>query len=543
MAAEAAQNRECFAAERNLNMQHAKKWISSLLAFAVAMVFCLTAFAADSTYTITITNNASGHVYEAYQVFSGSLSDQGVLSNVNWGSGVDGAALLTALKGASISGLDFSSCTDAASVAEVLSAAKLGDDAAASQAFAQIVGQHLTASVSGTCAYADGKYTISGLAAGYYFVKDQDGSVTGNDSYTRFMLQVVKDVTVQPKSGSVTVEKKVKDTDDSAAVTTGWQDSADYDIGDAVPFQLTGTLPADYADYSTYQYIFHDVESAGLTLNAGSVVVKADGSVIAADKYTVVTSGLTDGCTFEVKFADLKTIAPALTKDSVITVEYSATLNASAVLGSAGNPNKVSLEFSNNSNQGGKGSTGKTPEDKVIVFTYKTVVNKVDASGNALTGAEFTLEKLYKGTGTAADTWKAVAAVKNDAGTIFTFSGLDDGSYRLTETVTPAGYNSIDPIYFTVAAEHDAASDNPALTSLSANQTAADGSKLDTGTIATFTAAADTGVLSTNVINKAGATLPSTGGIGTTVFTVGGIVLILVAGVLYAVRRKVGRGE
>ena len=119
--------------------------------------------------------------------------------------------------------------------------------------------------------------------------------------------------------------------------------------------------------------------------------------------------------------------------------------------------------------------------------------------------------------------------VKNDEGTTFTFSGLDDGNYRLTETKTPAGYNTIEDIYFTITAEHDVLSDNPALTSLSGNAT--------TGEI-TFTSNTAEGSLSANVINNAGATLPETGGMGTTVFYVVGAALVVTAVVLLVTKKR-----
>ena len=155
------------------------------------------------------------------------------------------------------------------------------------------------------------------------------------------------------------------------------------------------------------------------------------------------------------------------------------------------------------------------------------IVNKVDGEGAPLTGAEFTLEKYNKETGE----WEAITAVKNDEGTTFTFSGLDDGKYRLTETKTPAGYNSIAPIEFTITAEHDVLADDPALTSLSGNAT--------TGEI-TFTSSTAEGSLSTNVVNKAGSTLPETGGIGTTIFYVLGAVLVVGAGVVLVIKKRMG---
>ena len=218
--------------------------------------------------------------------------------------------------------------------------------------------------------------------------------------------------------------------------------------------------------------------------------------------------------------------------NSVITVEYTATLNNNAVLGSAGNPNEVYLEYSNNPNKSEEGDneTGTTPKDVVIVFTYKTIVNKVDEKGDALTGAEFTLEKYNKKT----DKWEAITVVKNDEGTTFTFSGLDDGNYRLTETKTPAGYNTIKPIEFTITAEHDVLSDNPALTSLNGNVT--------TGEI-TFTSNVTDGSLSTDVVNKAGSTLPETGGMGTTIFYILGGLLVLFAVVFLVAKKRMSNME
>ena len=125
--------------------------------------------------------------------------------------------------------------------------------------------------------------------------------------------------------------------------------------------------------------------------------------------------------------------------------------------------------------------------------------------------------------------WKAITVVKNAEGTTFTFSGLDDGNYRLTETKTPAGYNTIDPIEFTITAEHDVLSDSPALKSLSGNAT--------TGEI-TFTSNTTEGSLSADVVNKAGATLPETGGIGTTIFYVLGSVLLVGAAVLLITKKR-----
>ena len=504
-------------------MKHLKKLAGVLLALAMVFTLALPAFADEegtsptpTTYSITINNSAKGHTYEAYQIFTGDLSGT-TLSNIVWGSGISEAGK-TALG-------------DAAAKAETL---KTEADA---KAFAKAVAPYLTTAAGSASTVTDGKYVISGLAAGYYLVKDKDGSLTGdNDSYTEYIVKVVSNTTATPKSDVPTVQKKVKDINNSTDdAMTNWQDSADHDIGDSVPFQLKATLADNVSSYTTYKVVFHDIQSKGLTYN-NDAKVYIDGKE--TDGFTVTPTANADGTTtLTVSCDDVKALGAD--DSSVITVEYTATLNENAVLGSAGNPNEVYLEYSNNPNksESGNNETGNTPKDVVIVFTYKTIISKItknpdynpEVEGSKeyipLTGAEFTLEKYNKKT----DKWEAITVVKNDEGTTFTFTGLDDGNYRLTETKTPAGYNSIDPIAFTVTAEHDVLSDNPALTSLSGNAT--------TGEL-TFTPNTTEGSLSADVVNKSGSTLPETGGMGTTLFYVLGGGLVLVAVVLLVTKKR-----
>ena len=486
-------------------MKYFKKIASLVLALALALVLAVPAMAAN-TYSITINNSATGHTYEAYQIFTGDLATNEagnkVLSNIVWGSGISEAGK-TALG-------------DAATKAETL---KTEADA---KAFAKEVAPYLTTAAGSANTVTDGKYVISGLAAGYYLVKDKDGSVTGEgDAYTEYIIKVVGNVTADPKSDVPEVEKKVKDTNDSTGETSGWQDSADYDIGDSVPFQLTATLADNVSAYTTYKIVFHDTLSAGLTYNNDAKVTFNGTDVTSYFTITETNGTLTITCDNVKAFS--------ATNSSVITVEYTATLDDDAVLGSVGNPNEVYLEYSNNPNksEAGNNETGNTPKDVVVVFSYKVIVNKVDGEGAPLTGAEFTMEKYNKETGE----WEAITAVKNDEGTTFTFSGLDDGKYRLKETTTPNGYNTIDDIYFTITATHDIEADNPALTGLSGDVT--------TGKI-TFTASLPAGSLTTNVVNQSGATLPETGGIGTTIFYVLGAVLVVGAGVVLVTKKRMG---
>ena len=510
-------------------MKHIKKLASLLLVLVMVFALATTAFAEETTYSITINNSAKDHTYEAYQIFTGDLSGT-TLSNIVWGSGVSEAGQ-TALG-------------DAAAKAETL---KTEADA---KAFAKAVAPYLTTAAGSANTVTDGKYVISGLAAGYYLVKDQDGSLTGdNDSYTEYIIQVVGNVTATPKSDVPEVQKKVKDINDSTDTTkTDWQDSADYDIGDSIPFQLKATLADNVSSYTTYKVVFHDTLSKGLTYN-NDAKVYIDGTE--TNGFTVTATVNADGITtLTVSCDDVKALGAG--NSSVITVEYTAKLNENAVLGSAGNPNEVYLEYSNNPNKSEEGNneTGETPKDVVIVFTYKTIINKVDSENKPLTGAAFKLEKLIKGEDGAADTWTTVKEFTVDETTTsFTFSGLDDGQYKLTETKTPAGYNTIDPIYFVIEATHDATADTPALTVLKAYLTDENGNKktevkdgetvnIDLGTV-DLTA----GSITTTVVNQSGSKLPSTGGIGTTIFYVLGGVLVLAAVVLLVTKKRMSGAE
>ena len=235
------------------------------------------------------------------------------------------------------------------------------------------------------------------------------------------------------------------------------------------------------------------------------------------------------------------------TNSSVVTVEFTAVLNENANIGSLGNPNEVYLEYSNNPNKSEAGDntpgtpdqpdqpdqpedeheTGKTPNDVVIVFTYKVVVNKVDNEGNDLPGAGFTLYKKDAESGEYVE----LAAVEAGTATQFSFVGLDDGEYKLVETDTPQGYNSIEDIEFTVTAEHDILSDNPALTSLSGEAVSGE---------VTFTPVVSQGSLSTDVVNNKGTTLPETGGMGTSIFYILGSILAVAAVVLLVKKKRMG---
>lgn len=452
-------------------------------------------------YTITINGETDGHTFEAYQIFKGDLNDS-TLSNIQWGTGV--------------TPFEFHGSNEAAKIAEGLTESNAVE-------FSKEAAKHLTSNPSAT-----GTSTITVTEAGYYLIKDKDNSLTGKDgkAYTAYILKVIKDETVKPKADVPSVIKKVKDTNDTTGETTDWQDSADYDFGDKVPFQLTATLPkTNFDKYQTYYLEFSDTLSKGLSYDENSLVVKVGDRTLTTSEYTISTTKDSEGNTkLSVVITDVKALGG--TAGGKVTVDYTATLTTDAVIGAKGNPNEVELIYSNNPNENGTGKpkdTGKTPKDTVIVFTYKTVINKVDQNQQPLTGAGFTLYKKVKGE------WKVVKEITAGEATKFEFTGIDDGEYKLSETATPAGYNTIKDITFTVEATHETEADQPKLTNLSG--VAASGQ-------ITFTADKDAGSLTTQVENKKGSILPSTGSIGTTVLYVAGSVLVVAAGILLVTKKR-----
>lgn len=497
-----------------MKKQITKHFMAFFLSLVMIMAMGLTAFAEGEptgakTYKLTLTGTATGHTYEAYQIFTGDLSTNAegkkVLSNVKWGTGV--------------------TYTGAESATDV--ANKLVDENEKERmTLDQLVGKLTLTSPVKSVKSSEGSTVIDGLAAGYYLVKDQDGTQANTaDAYTKFIVQVVGDTEATIKSDVPTVEKKVKDTNDSTGKTSNWQDSADADIGDDVQYQITGTMPDNIGDYTSYTYTFTDKMSKGLTYTPNTATIKI-GDTVVTDFFTESVTTKDGSTTVTWTCGNLKDIKNVtLDENTKVVVTYTAQLNENAVIGAAGNPNTVSLTYSNNPNQGGNGDTGKTPEDKNIVFTYKTIVNKLDQDKKSLAGAAFKLEKKQSD-----GTYKKVTEYTAGEETTFEFTGLDDGEYKLTETTTPTGYNTIDPIEFTISAEHDTASADPKLTSLSVK----DVKPVE----AEFTADKDAGSLTTNIENKKGSTLPSTGGRGTTMIYIIGAALVVTSGVVLVMRKK-----
>ncbi len=482
-----------------------KKLMAALLAVAMVCAMAIPAFA-----TVDIT----GHTFEAYQIFAGDLNE-GTLSNVTWGHNVTTATLLNYLKTANAA---YSACTDAKDVAEVLSQ---HNDLASD--FAKIAADHVT----GT-AMATGTGSVTLPSAGYYLIVDTTDVANKHDAKNLSLLKVSGATTVTPqvKTDIPTLEKKVKDINDTTGVKSDWQDSADYDIGDTIPYKLTATL-GKLDNYDKYYVKFVDTMDH-LTYVANSASVKIDTTELTPTQYKLTWDETSK--TLEIEITDVKALGAG--NGSVITVKYNATLDDTAVIGSTGNPNEAHLVFSNNPNGAGY---GKTPKDKNIVFTYKVDANKVDPDLNKLPGAAFELFKHVKDS-SGNLTWESkgvVNATKNSDGiytidnattvTEFAWNGIDDGDYKLVEVVTPAGYNTMAELLFTVTATHSETADAPVLITLSGD---------------TFSGDVNTGVLTSQIINNRGTTLPGTGGIGTTIFYVVGGGLMVAAAILLITKKR-----
>ena len=520
-----------------------KKLFASLLAVMMLASMLVLPASAAGEYTITINGTAANHEYQAYQIFSGNLSSDGRLGDIAWGSGVNGSNLLAALKADPFFGDDaanlFSSCTDAYSVSLVVAA--WSPDSANLDRFAEVVGENLN-TLAGTSSASGTTYTIAGLNAGYYIIKDSNDAPeqdTG-DAYTKYIIRVVRNVEVSPKGSVPTVSKTVHTAKDGT-----FREYEDVAMTYSVWFKLEGTIPTNYIDYAQYSYKFVDTLPSGLTYVTDSVIayiLHADDTTADIDpaKYTAVLTGQT----LTVDFGNVKTSLPALLASDKIVVKYSATLDGDApVIGGTGNVNSVYLLYSNDPNQSANDpnpSLGKTATDTASVYTFRLDVTKVDGidTTKVLPNAQF---RLYRN---ESDTVRRYAKVDatgmleasvydvNDASTLttdaqgkFSVIGLDAGIFYLEEIKAPDGYNTMkDPVRVTITPEYV----SNVLSSLKSDVDGVPG-----------TGYADTGIVPVLVKNNASATLPSTGGMGTTLFYVVGVVLMLgAAAVIIAKKRQ-----
>lgn len=544
-----------------------------LLAMAMAVSVLCTGALAEETYSITIDNTTAGYTYEAYQIFAGTLGTKAEsatetpLGITDWGSNLKGTEsnLIAALKSDRIIGNDFTNVLnknnssdgatiEATSVEAAQNVAKVikdyVNDGDKAKAFAKIIAANVASTAVGTAStVTDSKgYVISLNQAGYYIVKNTNApeNTTGT-AYSNYILKVVGNEEVKPKSSIPTVDKKIIENTTGKTETTA-------KVGDVVNFELTGTLPDTYADYSTYKYEFHDTLSKGLTYNGDVKVYVKNGNNkeveitgYTVEPSTVSTTTPSTDTTITVKFENLKADTVKATdnnesvtidKNSKIIVKYSATLNENAVVGDTGNKNTVNIVYSNDPNGD---STGTTTDKDVTVYTFQLNVNKVDGADNQtkLSGAKFKLYyedsdiKHYATVNTAEGdnknkitSWTTnetdgTVLTTDDNGNI-TVKGLKEGTYYLEEIEAPVGYNKLTaPVKVEIKN-----TDNNIKTLKSVK---ADGNN---GTV--------NGAEATiSIANNKGSTLPSTGGMGTKLFyTIGGILMAGAAIVLVVRKRR-----
>lgn len=503
-----------------------------LAAFALVLAMAVPAWAEEATCSITAPNN--GHNYEVYQIFTGTLSENNgtkVLSDIKWGqNGTNGDTPVTV--GKSVPENVLKEITDVAekSDSEKLKVIEKYVDLTASKKFNTVSGG-----------------IVLNVPAGYYLIKDADNSYDNqHDAYTQFIVVVAGNVNFKPKTDYPTVEKKVKEnskeTDTTGDYGERYNDVADYSIGDAVPFKLIGSVP-DMSQYSTsYKYTFHDTLANSLKAPDKADVKVYMSSNKAGSGKQDITSNFTvtvSGQEITVHTEDLKAI-DGISAGKYILVEYSAVLNSNAAINNdnvadtdKGNINKVYLTYSNNPRN--ESEAGKTPEDTVIVFTYKIEATKVDGGTNkGLEGVKFRIYKMSdddKRYAQVADgklkDWVTTAnddcVLTSGEGGKFSLAGLDDGTYFIEEITPLPGYNSIDPVEIKINGNtNNGQSGNGATSELTSVKF----------TVGKTTADAIT------IVNNAGTTLPSTGGMGTTVFYVVGGGLMAVAVVLLVTKKR-----
>ena len=577
-------------------MKTMKRTLSVLLAMMMALALAIPAFAAAPTYSITINNDQTGHTYEAYQIFAGDVASKDeqdatadpaddttgpILSNIIWGKNIEEnpTRLIQALIDSDVTAFD-SLVADTSTAADVAKALAVAANAAT---FAELVEPFLTGTPTTSGAYDEGTntYTISGLAGGYYLVKDKDGELEGDAATaTDYIVQVLGNVTMEPKDSDIpTVEKKVYDEEyaqeelENIPYGAGYNDVADWDIGDSVPFKLIATIPQNIDSYETYQFIFNDTLSAGLTLDADSIkVFVAETTAANVNQFEPQDESLyevtVDGNgQFAVSIPDIKKLDSHEHGANYVIVTYDATLNTNAVIGLDGNPNSVSLQFSNDPN--GEG-LGQTANDTVIVFTYELDGTKVDDANpeTKLKDAQFVLFNgghtevaivnngkmsgwLKVNTEAAAggvempetyEEWTALNQTNNviltsDANGLFNISGLDDGTYYLREIKAPTEYNLMEEdvkIVISADTANGQEWNGVATDAFTALTIAMDDGAAQNGNLAD-------GIVAITVTNNRGALLPETGGMGTTIFYIIGGVLVLGVVVILVARKRAER--
>ncbi len=564
--------------------------LTAALSFGGVVAPVTMAFAAEgSTVTFEDADYATTTTYKGIQIFKAKVTTSNgatTLSNIEWGSDIVKTAVVDAIK-AKDKTYNSENAQDAADWLNEYAKVTRNDSKVASDNVLSTIAANLDSKGGWV---TSNNASLSGLGAGYWLFLTASASKPDGKSTDTFTSPVYAAIdgtsttTVKPKKNIPTVEKKILDDADATVAdikaSDKWRDVADSQIGQEVNYKLTGTIASNYATFDTYAYKFTDVLSSGLDYIDGSVEVYAlKGSTytkIDASKYDVAWANNTLTVDFKVDGTKkgLKDV-DGVTADTQIVVFYRAKLNGSAVIGNAaenkkgGNPNTVKLEYSNNPFVEG---TGETIEDTVADFAFKLNLNKVDqGTEKGLAGAVFTVQSADSNTAGQYVASKDAAGVVagqlvtvkvDDANQLPAYvkftsdkdgkipvSGLDAGSYKVTEVQTPddTKYTKANPFTFTITPDYDQTTMR--VSSLTAKVSEDDENRTDiafgtldgtagdnklTGTDGTN---ADAGEVTINVGNAKSVGLPLTGLNGMTfTWIAGGAVLCI--GVEHLIRSR-----
>lgn len=497
-----------------------KRIIVACVAAMTMVAGTVTASAAESFGIKINSADSKQHDYVAYQIFGGTVKDENgakILTDIEWGNGVDVDNLKTALI-SDTTLTQFSSLTATSTASDFAKAMGNVTGSANLKKLASIIKSNVLESgkeVESTDAYYTEDDTIIVNHSGYYIVFEENTTANTETAQTAYILQVVGgDVTVEAKTSVPTFDKSIIENGEKVNVS-------DHNVGDVITFELEATI-GDISDYETYKLWFMDTLSDGLTFNGvDTLTVKAGTTTLATSQYAVDVIGQS----LKITINDAKALG--LAKGDKLTATYTATLNNDAVIGSTGNPNECYLEFSNNPNNDEE--KGKTPDDKVTVYAYQIIVEKVDSANTAtkLAGAEF---KLKNADGKFAviengmfKEWSDNGSVlTTDANGLVTFKGIDAGSYELVEVKAPDGYNKLSSA---ITVEVKPTYTNDTLTAL--------------GDTASIEYEVSDGSAKAQVGNSKGLSLPTTGGIGTTIFFVSGGVIVAGAAVALIIKKRI----
>lgn len=473
-------------------MSNTRKLVSLLLAVVLTLGLAALGFAEGDNGSITINDAVVGQTYTIYQIldlesYNASANAYAYKATTAWNTFINSGDI----KGTYVE-------VDAQGYVTW----KKGADAAAFAKAAQKYAKDNDIANQGSVTATTTTVSFTGLDLGYYLVDTTLGTLCSLDTTN-------PNVEMQEKNE---VPTNVKTVEEDSNNTYG--EKNDADIGQTVNFKSTITAQA-----GAENYVFHDTMSAGLTYT-GVTGITLNGTAVDASNYTVVTEGLTDGCTFEVRFT--QAFCDTLKANDQIVISYSATLNENAVIAGEGNPNTSKLSYGDSSN------TKYTPDSQTKTYTWDVDVFKYTMDGEtekALADAKFTLSKSNDGSNPIAlvsegnNVYRVaktgetgtVTEVTTDATGKFTIKGLDADTYYLTETAAPAGYNKLAGPVTIVIGENG---------------------------VVNGTTEAPQGVNEVKVLNQSGTELPSTGGIGTTIFYVlGGVLAVGAVALLIAKRR------